>query len=332
MVEFDIVLDDIRLRVICEDYKKGLITELMRGHSYIEEPRGVATYNLLLTDGELKTKGTFIRMIDKWYDNATCDVWIDNPNRFVYMGNINASSIKYRNLLIQYFTCNLFNRLIEEKGYIAFHSSAVTKDGNGLAFIGARNAGKTNCMLNMMENGFDSITNDKLGIRYDGSHLNGYGVAQDVSIRMDLGFRSQERHKKYIPYAEREGIVLADENRLEGNSIHLESVELAHLNGVEQVPQTRINHIIFPKYDSTIEEVIVRPATKEKSREVIESQRLPIVHDTTSFFSLVQTGRMPYYSEQETLNAMCGLENYEIIQGERSTDSFVKTLKKIYRG
>ena len=333
MVEFDIVLEDIRLRVICENYKKGLITELMRGHAFIEDPVGVATYNLLLTDGELTWKnGEYFKVVDEWYDNASCDVWIDNPSKIVFMTNIDASSIKYRNSLIQYFTCNLFNRLLEEKGYIAFHSSAVDKNGDGFAFIGARNAGKTNCMLNMMAGGFNSVTNDKLGVQYNGTDLNGYGVAQDVSIRMDLGFRSQEQNKKYLPYAEREGLVISDDNKLEGNNIHLESVELAHLNGVEQVPQTRIKHIIFPRYDSSVTDVVVTPVSPGRSKEIIDSQRLPLVHPTKSFFRLVNTGRMPYYSEQETLEQMYNLENYEVVQGEKSTDSFVKTLKKIYRG
>ncbi len=332
MVEFDIVLWDIRLRVICENYKKDLIAELMKGHAFIDDPQGVPTYNLLLTDGGITWKnGEYFNVVDEWYDNASCDVWIDNPNKIVYMTNINASSIKYRNSLIQYFACNLFNRLLEERGYIAFHSSAVDKDGDGIAFIGARNAGKTNCMLNMMSAGFNSVTNDKLAVQYDGTDLNGYGVAQDVSIRMDLGFRSQEQNKKYLPYAEREGLVLSDENKLEGNNIHLESVELAHLNGVEQVPQTRIRHIIFPRYDSGITDVIVTPASPSRSKEIIDAQRLSLVHPTKSFFRLVNTGRMPYYSEQETLEQMYNLDNYEIVQGENSTESFVKTLKKIYR-
>ncbi len=332
MVEFDIVLEDVRLRVICERYKKGLIEELMGGHAFIEEPIGESTYNLLLTDSELSWEhGTYINMVDKWFDNASCDVWIDNPNKIVYMTNIDAKKKEHYKQMIQYFVCNLFNRLLEEKGYIAFHSSCVSKDGNGLAFIGARNAGKTNCMLNMMDAGFDSVTNDKLAMQYDGYGLDGYGVAQDVSIRMDLGFRSQERNKKYLEYAKRQGIVLSDENKLEGNNIHLESRELAHINGVEQIPQTRINHIIFPKYDSSVSEVILTPASYERSKEIINSQRLPLVHDTKSFFSLVNTGRKPIFDEEETLRQIYGLDNYEIIQGEKSTDSFVKTLKKIYK-
>jgi hypothetical protein len=247
------------------------------------------------------------------------------------MGNIKASTEEYRKKVIQYFTCNLFNRLIEEKGYIAFHSSAVEKDGDGLAFIGARNAGKTNCMLNMMDGGFNSITNDKLAMQYDGVNLNGYGVAQDVSIRMDLGFRSQEKNKKYLPYAEREGLVFTDENKMDGNNIHLDSVELAHLNGVEQVPETHIRHIIFPKYDSSIEEAIVRRIEPDKAKELILSQRLPIVHDTNKFLYLVNTGRIAYYSEDEIIRQMNLLDNYEVIQGEKSADSFVKKLTKIHR-
>ena len=116
MVEFDIVLEDIRLRIICESYKKGLIQELMGGHAFIDEPVGEATYNLLLTDSEISWEhGTYIRMVDKWFDNASCDVWIDNPNRIVYMTNIDAKKNEHYKQMIQYFVCNLFNRLLEEK-------------------------------------------------------------------------------------------------------------------------------------------------------------------------------------------------------------------------
>lgn len=330
MIEFDIVLYDIRLRVIARENTKKVITELMNGHSYIEDTAGVATYTLILDNDIVEWKhGEKIHMIDKWFDNASCDVWIDNTNRIVSMTNIWASSIKNKNLLIQYFACNLFNRLLEEKGYIAFHSSCVDKDGNGISFIGPRNSGKTNCMLNMMAEGYNSVTNDKLGILYNDDELYGYGVAQDVSIRMSLSFRNQPQNKIYIPYVEREGIKLSDKNLLDGNSIHLESCELATLNGVVQIPTTNIKHILFPKYNSEIKEVILNHLPPEEVRELILNQLLPIVHPCNEFLRIVHTNNTKAVDKSITIEEMLKLENYEIIQGENCRSSFVKTINKI---
>lgn len=332
MTEFDIVLNDLRLRVRCEKYKKILIEELMTGHSYIEEPIGIATYNLILTDTEKKAKnGTYIKMIDKWFDNASCDVWIDNQTKTVYMCNIEASNIKWRNLLIQYFACNLFNRLLEERGYIAFHSSCVEKNGNGIAFIAPRNSGKTNCLLNMMNAGFNSVSNDKLAIKYNGLKLNGYGVAQDVSIRMSLDFRNQSQNQKYIAYAAKQGVKLVDDNLLEGNNIHLESVELAHLNNVEQIPTTTIQGIISPKYNRNIKEAKFRLLQYRETIQLLKKQRLPLVHDTTNFLSEAKTSNYVTYDEDYLIDKIAKLDCYEVIQGQHTNDTFVKGIKKILK-
>ena len=49
----------------------------------------------------------------------------------------------------------------------------------------------------MMNAGFNSVTNDKIAVQFDGKHINAYGVAQDVSIRLTKSFREQEQNKKY---------------------------------------------------------------------------------------------------------------------------------------
>lgn len=329
MVEYDIVLNNIRLRVICDQKYISEINKLMLGHAYIEEAKGTPTYRTIIHDNSKTINGQKFKLIDKWFDNATADVYINNIEKTVYLVNMDASNIKNKNLLVQYFICNVFNRLLEEQGYYAFHSSSVEKNGNGIAFVGRRNVGKTNCMLNMMNDGFNSVTNDKLGIQYDDRNLNGYGIAQDVSIRMDKSFRDQIRNKKYIPFAEREGVALSEKNKLDGNSIHLDSVELAKLNGVNQVPTTKIKNIIFPKYDKTIRKVKVTKVNSYNSKIILLDQSLPMVHETTSFLKYIHSTDVQINSKDKTIDKMCTLDNYEIIQGENSTEDFIKTVKKI---
>ncbi len=332
MSEFDINLNEIKLRIYCEEYKKELIEKLMTGHSFISEPEGIPTYNLVLFDNYTpKNYEFYTKMIDKWFDNATCDVWINNKSKTVYMSNIQVSDIKWRNMLIQYFTCNLFDRLLEEIGYISFHSSCVEKNNTGVAFIAPRNCGKTNCMLNLMNAGYNSVTNDKLAIQFDGININSYGVAQDVSIRLTKSFREQEQNKKYISFAEKQNIKLVDENLLEGNKIHLNSVELAELNNVKQIPTTILKFIMLPNYDSYTKSAIFSKLSNDEITYLLKSQRLPLVHDTTSFFENVISGNKPLYNEFLTIEEFKKIESYKVIQGENSKDDFVEKVKRLVK-
>lgn len=333
MSEFDINLREIKLRVYCEDYKKEYIKDLMTGHSFINEPIGNPTYKLVMYDNFVpKNYNLYIKMIDKWYDNATCDVWIDNKSKTVYMSNIEASQEKWYRMLVQYFTCNLFNRLLEEIGYIAFHSSCVEKDNTGLAFIAARNCGKTNCMLNLMNESFNSVTNDKIAIQFDGNQLNAYGVAQDVAIRLSKAFREQAQNQKYIIYAKEQNVHLNDINSLEGNKIHLYSTELAKLNGVKQIPTTVLKYIFLPNYNPNLYETKFIKMTEEELNKLLETQSLPLVHETTNFFNEIKSGNYPLYDIKRTLEEIKKLQAFRVIQGENTIDFPQKIKQLINKG
>lgn len=332
MEEFDITLNNIKLHVICEKYKKELIAELMNGHSFIEQSNNKPTYNLILRDSLSKnTKGQYIKMIDKWFDNAVCDVWIDNSSKTIYMGNIQVSDNKWKDLLIQYFTVNVFNRLLEEIGFISFHSSCVEQNGIGVAFIAPRNNGKTNCMLNMMNYGYNSVTNDKLAIMYDGKDLIGYGVAQDVSIRISPSFKIQEQNKKYMKYVMEQNVSLVNQNLLEENKIHLDSTMVAKINNVNQVPITTIKKIFYPNYNGNIKQAIFESLSLSELKQLLKEQSLPLVHDTTCFLKEIRTNNSPLYDYNYTFNKILELDAYKVIQGEYTNDSFVDQVNKILK-
>lgn len=328
---FNIVLNDLNLKVICDEKDYYCIYELMNGHSFIQFLNTTPTYTLIIDSNIVpKQYNLYVKMIDKWFDNASCDVWIDNDNKIVYMNNIVASLPIWRENLIKYFACNLFNRLMEEKGYIAFHSSCVEKDNKGIAFIAPRNYGKTSCMLALMSNGYNSITNDKLAImKNNENELLGYGVAQDVSIRLSPSFISVPQNKMYLKFAEEQNVKIENENKLEGQSIHLESTELAKLNNVNQLPETLLNTFIFPNYDGSITNIKLKKMSKEEKENLLLTQKLPMVHDTTKFLSYITIDKYEKFTNDETIENILSRDFYQISQGEKSTEALVKTLGKI---
>lgn len=168
---FDIIYNEICLRIICEPQFENMIKNHLYGHAIFEEPQGNATYTLYISENKIIKPGLYQKIVDKWFNYATADCYIDNANNICYLNNISADGPKNKTLLIQYFTSNVFNRLLEINGFIGLHSSCVEKNGNGILFVAGRNSGKTVCMLNMMSAGYNFVTNDKSAINYNAGML-----------------------------------------------------------------------------------------------------------------------------------------------------------------
>jgi len=329
MIEFDVVYKDIKLRIICKESFVIMIKKHLEGHVKFEEPNGKATYTLNISEDKTIKKGLYGKIIDKWFNYATADCYIDDTNKICYLNNMAADGIENLTLLIQYFTGNVLNRLLEIKGYIAFHSSCVEKDGNGVLFVAGRNSGKTVCMLNMMHHGWNSVTNDKCAINEENGIFNAYGIAQSVSIRMSKEFRSLPENQKYVEYGLRIGKMFSDKNMLEGNNITMNDIELANINGVIQVEDAVLKTLFVPKYNPLIKEPIFTQMTEIEILKILREQLLPLVHDTTIFLKNMHLDDEIIYNPGIIINKLIELPSYYCQQNEYTTKEFVEKVRTL---
>lgn len=176
MSEFILSCYKINLKIVCHENIMNKIKTLMFGHCQFKESSDNITYTLIIEKPiDKKLKQSF-EITDKWF-NACGKVYIDDLNNAIYLTDVFANTEKNQEQFVQYFVCNVLNRLLEEKGFYGFHASAVSKNNVGMAFIGERGCGKTNSLLNMLHNGYDFLTNDKLAIQYNGKNINEIGRA-----------------------------------------------------------------------------------------------------------------------------------------------------------
>ena len=327
MKEFSLVYNNIVLNVICDEYIERLIKDHFKNHLTFSEYNSDPTYTLIISEKISKPNGKYYRMIDKWFDNATLDCYIDNSSKICFSTNFQASTLEYKNLLIQYFVANLFNRFLEIEGYLGVHSSCVEQNGKGVLFVAGRNSGKTICMLNLMNNGFNSVTNDKIALKYNGQQMVGYGIAQSVSIRLSPEFCAQPENQKYVKLALERGIDIKNQNMLEGNNIVLNDNELADLNNVNQVFDTSISCIITPTYDPYIDKPVFQRLKSEQVRNLIVDQYMSLVHDTTTFFRDIHLGRE--INRNITLDNVINIPSYSCRQNENTTREFTDTIRKL---
>jgi len=87
------------------------------------------------------------------------------------VGDLHNHGAEVRNL-IGY----AYNQSLRGKGYTCFHASAVSYNGNGLAFAGSPGSGKTTLSLSFLEMGFDFVTNDRILVKQKGEDVYMSGV------------------------------------------------------------------------------------------------------------------------------------------------------------
>ena len=329
MEELDLVYRDIRLRVCCDIDTLNIIKSYFNGHINYENVNGEATYSLIVMDNLKVTNCLYYKKVDKWFDYASLDFYINNEIKTCYITNINTNNNKNRDLLIGTSIANLFNRLLELKGYLGVHAACVERDNEGILFVAERNSGKTVCMLNMMKNGYNLVANDAVALKRIKDDLIGYGIAQSVSIRLSPAFCMQEENKKYVTLAQKKGIDIQNNAPNNFDNLYVTDNELAEINNVEQTIDTSVRYIIRPCYDPTIDHLDMYRIPIEQTRELIYSQYKSLVHETSDFLINVKLDGVDESERYKHFEDIVSIPAYYCRQNERTTKEFEDAMKLI---
>lgn len=334
MKNFALVYRNICLNVVCDDELEIVIKQhFCNSEKIISKSLEKPTYTLIVTAHIRTIDGIYHKMVDKWFNYSTLDCWIDNSKKTCYISNFHADCDTNRNLTIQYFTSNLFNRLLELKGYHGIHSSCVEKNEHGIIFIGNRLAGKTTCMLNLLSNGFNLVNNDTAAIRYfeTEQQVEAFSIIKNIFIRMNRSFSTQLQNQKYLQIAKEQHVKCDDEVSLEENRIILTPLELAQLNHVEFISTVILKAVIIPRYNSDSKDLQLTLQDSTTYQKFFASQILPLVHDTTSFLSDISISDSESSSIKSCISGLSLLPCYLCEYNENTLFDLPNVLQDILR-
>lgn len=334
MKNFALVYRNICLNVVCDDEFEDVIKQHFCGSKKIISTSSKnPTYTIIITAHIRTIDGIYHKMVDKWFNYSTLDCWIDNVKKICYISNFHADCNTNRNLTIQYFTSNLFNRLLELNGYHGIHSSCVEKDGNGIIFIGKRLAGKTTCMLHLLSNGFNLVNNDTAAIKYfeTEKQVEAFSIVKNIFIRMNKSFSTQPQNKKYLRIAKEQYVKCDDEVKLEENRIVLTPMELAQLNNIEFIPSITLKAIVIPQYNPSLKKLRTTLHNTAIYKEFFISQVLPLVHDTTSFLSDISIYNSETCSIEKCISGLSLLPCYLCEHNENTLIDLSNALQEILK-
>lgn len=334
MKNFALVYRSICLNIVCDDEFEDVIKQhFCSSEKIISTSSKNPTYTIVVTAHIRTIDGIYHKMVDKWFNYSTLDCWIDNVKKICYISNFHADCNTNRNLTIQYFTSNLFNRLLELNGYHGIHSSCVEKDGNGIIFIGKRLAGKTTCMLHLLSSGFNLVNNDTAAIKYfeTEKQVEAFSIIKNIFIRMNKSFSTQPQNQKYLKIAKEQHVKCDDEVKLEENRIILTPLELAQLNNIEFVPSVTLKAIVIPQYNPSLKKLRITLHNTAIYKEFFISQVLPLVHDTTSFLNDISIPNLEACSIEECISGLSLLPCYLCEHNENTLIDLSNELQEILK-
>lgn len=334
MKKFALIYRSICLNVICDDEFENVIKQhFCNSQRIIYTSPENPTYTIMITAHIRTIDGNYHKMVDKWFNYSTLDCWIDNNKKTCYIANFHADCDTNKNLTIQYFTSNLFNRLLELNGYCGIHSSCIEKNGNGIIFVGERLAGKTTCMLNLLSNGFNLVNNDTAAIKYfkNEKKVEAFSIIKNIFIRMNKSFSTQPQNQQYLQIAKKQHVKCDDEVKLEENRIILTPLELAQLNNIEFIPSVTLKAIIIPRYNPSLKHLRITLQDTAIYRDFFTSQILPLVHDTTSFLSDISIFNSEICSVESCISGLSLLPCYLCEHNENTIFCLSNTLQEILK-
>lgn len=230
-----------------------------------------------------------------------------------------------------YVLLNSMGKLFENSGYFILHSSCIEKDGEAIAFSGKKGAGKTQTLLNLLQNGYNLVTNDKLAVRVgDNDELVCVGFPTTVGIRMTNSFVSDEKNQPILRTLKQkhlEVLKAADSKNLadESKKFFIHPRVITNSYGQDISPISNLVQIVNPTFNPEKEQFESRPADLT---ELIRSQREEAVSIEKPYLNNIEY--TPFQIDmEETIEKMADLEgNIVVEQGPGQTSDLIDVLER----
>ncbi len=168
---------------------------------------------------------------------------VDNENNSCKVYFLDSYDKEAKKKIARNFITNLFIRLYQLKGALLLHCSCVEKDNKSVIIVGKANSGKTVTMLNLLDFGFNFITNDFLIVDKNNNKLEFLPSPQFIGIRRSSRWLELEKNKKYASLKS-EGYIRVAEDR-----IYMSPQDLINLNNVNIGNIcSELKMIVIPQY------------------------------------------------------------------------------------
>ena len=98
---------------------------------------------------------------------------------YVFLRKIDKENLEF----IENIVNNVITKLLEREGIMFLRASCVCKNGEAIAFIEDKDPDKTSIMCQMLQNGYDIISNNKIGFALINEEVKVFGTPSNIKIK-----------------------------------------------------------------------------------------------------------------------------------------------------
>lgn len=175
-------------------------------------------------------------------------------------------------------------KLLEADNILFLHASCFCKNGEAIAVVGNKNTGKTSILCEMLQQGYDMLSNDKIGISFINQEVKAFGIPSSIGIRLatiDKCF-SEENKNKLANLPQWKEVILQTKKDL-SQKINISLKDFVELFHCKIVQQSRLRWIIVNEYTENEEKLKIKELSFEKYKSFLESQFVSAVSPAFSY-------------------------------------------------
>ena len=175
---------------------------------------------------------------------------------------------------------------MRERGYFFLHAACVAKERTGVAILGQRHVGKTTTLINLVANGWDFVSNDKIALSINDRQL----IADGFPV--SAGIRAGTIEALVDVFASPEGREISQRPVGAGGRLRVPPRDIAALGPGSICTQCEIRALIVPVLDNTLTTPKFEQIDTVTSASFIERNQLSkLVELSSTLACLIYAGR-----------------------------------------
>lgn len=268
------------------------------------------TYSDLAITIELKEQ-------EKEHDEVCCDV-TGNSSTFSVFYNKDTNKLIVYNAAEEY--AKDIMRLVREiilyccthRNNCSFlHSACVGYNKKAIALLGGKFSGKTTLCLQLLKNGWDYISNDKLILKKIEDRIHCWGLPIAMGIREG----TKELFLEYLHGLEVDGT---------DNRLFLYPHEIVERFNTKITNDSALSLIVLPAYEPNANEISITKVSKDVLRNLVYEQYLE-----TLYADQRKTRGFEPHSDFSVLENVCDIPTYRITTNTRLNDKVSDTIRNL---
>lgn len=258
----------------------------------------------IIISSEIYNNNRFIKLCEDQYTDSRYKALYHRDNMIFIMKKEHLLYLildKKQNIditFIEKIISSIISKLLQLDDTFFIRASCVSKGGKAVAIAGDSKTGKTTIMCWLLQNGYNMLSNDKIGLRYINNKVEVVGIPISIGIRQDTIDKCfcLKSKKKIINNINYKNFINNEFKNGKSDKFNIQVDELINILGSDIVLKSNLKCIIVNEYDRSQKDLKIKYLNKNKFEKFLLMRQINGMYPSMEYINTI------YRDKKVTLN------------------------------